>query len=76
MIVNTTARNLDLKNGAVSASLLRTAGNQLQDEIHQKYPNGIKDGDIAVTSGNGLRCQMVIHTSLMNWDSNLAKKVG
>ncbi|XP_060585886.1 protein mono-ADP-ribosyltransferase PARP14-like isoform X2 [Ruditapes philippinarum] len=68
VIVNTTAKNLDLKNGAVSASLLKTGGMELQQEVTKKYPNGIKDGEIAVTSGQSLRCDIVVHSSLANWD--------
>ena len=68
--MNTTAKNLDLKNGAVSASLLKTAGMELQQEVSKKYPNGIKDGEIAVTSGQKLSCDMVVHSSMTNWDGN------
>ncbi|XP_060593079.1 protein mono-ADP-ribosyltransferase PARP14-like isoform X3 [Ruditapes philippinarum] len=68
VIVNTTAKNLDLKNGAVSASLLKTGGMELQQEVSKKYPNGIKDGEIAVTSGQSLKCDIVVHSSLANWD--------
>lgn len=69
MIVNTTAKNLDLKNGAVSLSLLKAGGDGLQDEINTNYPKGIKDGEIATTSGHKLKCQVVVHTSLTNYDS-------
>jgi O-acetyl-ADP-ribose deacetylase (regulator of RNase III) len=68
VIVNTTAKNLDLKNGAVSASLLKTGGMELQQEVSKKYPNGIKDCEIAVTSGQSLKCDIVVHSSLANWD--------
>lgn len=70
--MNTTAKNLDLKNGAVSASLLKAAGPELQQEVSGKYPNGIKDGEIAVTSGQKLGCDLILHSSMVNWDGGNA----
>ncbi|XP_053407776.1 protein mono-ADP-ribosyltransferase PARP14-like isoform X2 [Mercenaria mercenaria] len=70
VIVNTTAKNLDLKNGAVSGSLLKTGGIKLQQEVSGKYPNGIKIGELAITSGQKLKCDVVIHSSMTNWDGS------
>ena len=68
MIVNTTGKNLDLRNGAVSASLLRAGGDAVQQDLTQNYPNGLGDGDIAISVGGKLHCWNVFHGSLINWD--------
>lgn len=70
VIVNSTAKNLDLKNGAVSASLLKYGGKNLQTELSSKFPDGIDSGNIAVTSGHDLQCKIVIHTTVPNYDPN------
>ena len=42
IIVNTTSHNLDLQNGAVSISLSKAAGKELQDEVKVKFPQGLE----------------------------------
>ncbi|KAL3864673.1 hypothetical protein ACJMK2_006335 [Sinanodonta woodiana] len=74
VIVNTAAKSLDLTHGAVSQSLLRKAGQILQDECKMSYPNGIKDGEIAVTGGGNLSCQIVCHVALVQWNDPAASK--
>ena len=66
--MNTTGKNLDLRNGAVSASLLKAGGNSIQQELSKNYPQGLGDGEIAVSVGGNLKCRHVLHGSLMNWD--------
>ncbi|XP_052770988.1 protein mono-ADP-ribosyltransferase PARP14-like [Mya arenaria] len=68
VIVNTTAKNLDLNNGAVSKTILRQAGKDIQKELKQKYPDGLSAGEIAVTSGYNMDCSHVLHGAVMNWD--------
>ena len=68
VIVNTTGKNLDLRNGAVSASLLRAGGDALQQDLTQNYPKGLGDGEIAISVGGKLHCFNIFHGSLMNWD--------
>jgi O-acetyl-ADP-ribose deacetylase (regulator of RNase III) len=64
VIVNTTSHDLVLTNGAVSNTLLKVAGNEMQREIASKYPNGLKTETFAITSGHGLQCRQVYHTAL------------
>ncbi|XP_061194345.1 protein mono-ADP-ribosyltransferase PARP14-like [Saccostrea echinata] len=68
IIVNTAAKDLNLSQGAVSASLLNLGGIDIQRECHSKYPHGIEFGDIAVTSGGKLNCKNIFHGALQNWD--------
>ena len=75
VIVNTTAKNLDLQNGAVSKSILSNAGQQIQDELKRSFPKGIQNGEIAVTNGYRLLCKHVFHGSIISWDENLARNV-
>ena len=43
----------------------------MQDEVNSKYKNGLRQGEIAVTSGGGkLKCQEVYHTSLPSWTAD------
>ncbi|XP_052218242.1 protein mono-ADP-ribosyltransferase PARP14-like [Dreissena polymorpha] len=44
VIVNTTSRNLDLNKGAVSKTILKQAGPEIQNELKCNYPNGISKG--------------------------------
>jgi hypothetical protein len=41
----------------------------LQQECSQKYPKGVRYGEVAVTSGGLLQCQIVCHGSLDQWRS-------
>jgi O-acetyl-ADP-ribose deacetylase (regulator of RNase III) len=66
-IVNTTSTDLKLDKGAVSATLLKKGGPILQQECSQKYPKGVRYGEVAVTSGGQLQCQIVCHGSLDQW---------
>ncbi|XP_041369508.1 protein mono-ADP-ribosyltransferase PARP14-like [Gigantopelta aegis] len=70
IIVNSTSNNLDLKNGAVSKSILTAAGDSLQKECRRNYSKGIQPGEIAVTSGGNLNCKKVFHTCLPNWSND------
>ena len=53
MIVNTPSSDLNLDYGVLSKTILQAAGQQLQNECVQNYPNGITLDEIAVT-GAGL----------------------
>jgi O-acetyl-ADP-ribose deacetylase (regulator of RNase III) len=67
VLVNSANPKLDLNNGAVSASLLRACGNQLQQECRQTYPNGVKVGEVAETSGGQIPGVNVYHGALPAW---------
>ncbi|XP_053390305.1 protein mono-ADP-ribosyltransferase PARP14-like, partial [Mercenaria mercenaria] len=78
VIVNTVANSLDLSCGSVSSALLKAAGPDLQGELNTKYANGIQSGEIAISSGKGLKCDHVFHCTLANWnaaDTNTSKHV-
>ncbi|XP_052088524.1 protein mono-ADP-ribosyltransferase PARP14-like isoform X2 [Mytilus californianus] len=68
-IVNTTSKGLQLNQGAVSASLLREGGRRLQDECSKKYPQGVDYGEVAVTTGGNLNCNIVCHGCLDQWNT-------
>lgn len=78
VIVNTASSDLNLSQGAVSASIVKYGGDSIQQECQSKYPNGINPGEIASTSGGKLDCKMVCHGALPPWDKDKgeAKKVG
>lgn len=76
VLVNTTGKDLTLKNGAVSNSLLKAAGPQLQAEASQRYPNGFSvHGEVLVTQGYKLTCKTIYHGSLMGYDATTNKSL-
>lgn len=47
-----------------------------QTECNEKYPKGVKPGEVAVTAGYQLQCAYVYHGALPNWEKKLtARKV-
>ncbi|KAK6178592.1 hypothetical protein SNE40_013346 [Patella caerulea] len=74
VIVNSTSNKLELQNGAVSSSINKAAGPNLQAECKEKYPNGINVGDIAVTGPGKLSCQKVYHTCLSSFNKASGEK--
>lgn len=68
MIVNTASKDLNLKHGAVSASISNLGGDSIQQECKTKYPEGINFGEIAITGGGKLACKIVCHGALSQWD--------
>lgn len=64
VIVNSTLKDLTLSTGQVSKAILRAAGQSLKEECDNKYPNGIKYGQVAVTGGHGLKCRKIYHGTL------------
>ena len=67
MIVCSGPESLKLRNGGMAQSLLEVAGPALQAECDQKYPNGVPQGDLAVTAGHDLPCKYVYHGALPKW---------
>jgi O-acetyl-ADP-ribose deacetylase (regulator of RNase III) len=49
--------------------LLSAAGDVIQAECEQNYPNGIQDGEIAITSGGQLSCKAIYHGALSKYSS-------
>lgn len=72
-MVNTTAANLDLSKGYVSAAVLKTAGSKLQKECHAKHRNGIGLGEIAVTDGYNAACKNIYHMALQPYSQTSMK---
>jgi len=69
-MVNTTARDLHLANGAVSMLILKAAGPLIQDEADSQVPaNGIAFGSVIETSGYNLPCSKVYHGACRMWDN-------
>lgn len=69
--MNTVGRDLILKNGHVSNSILLAAGNKIQVEANDKFPNGLLGGEVLVTDAYKLRGKgilKVFHGSLLRWN--------
>jgi poly [ADP-ribose] polymerase 10/14/15 len=62
VIVNSVGPDLEMKQGAISASLLAAAGSSIQDELNRVAPKFYcQPGDVFVTKGYKLHCKHVIH---------------
>ncbi|XP_046566069.1 uncharacterized protein LOC124274738 [Haliotis rubra] len=66
VIVNTTNKELKLSQGhGVSHSLLRVAGDEIQQVLTDIYPHGMTYGDLAVShSGRLTTCEKIYHGAL------------
>lgn len=64
VLVNSTNPSLSLNDGQVSKALLAVGGQVIQDECKQKYPKGIAQGEIAITTGGKLMCKKLFHCTL------------
>ncbi|KAL3843095.1 hypothetical protein ACJMK2_021048 [Sinanodonta woodiana] len=72
VIVNTTSSFPNL-HGVIAQSLCKVAGLSLQSDCYSNYPNGLKDGAIASTSGGNLNCIKVFHIKLSKWNQDNGK---
>lgn len=66
VIVNSSNCRLELKKGRASKALLDAAGDVIQTEC-DIYPNGIQNGEIAITSGGQLSCKAIYHGALSKY---------
>ena len=63
--MNTTGSDLVLSSGAVSNTILNSAGPELQNEVKRKKPKGIKYGEIVETSAYNLtKAKSILHGAL------------
>lgn len=67
VIVISSNCSLDLSKGRASKALLEAAGDGIQTECRANYPNGIHDGEIAITSGGQLSCKAIYHGALSKY---------
>lgn len=69
--MNTVATDLNMKYGAVSASLFNavTDGSELQSELKKKnnLKNTAKFGELFETMSYGLNCKNIFHGALQAW---------
>lgn len=70
MIVNSTNKDLNLKIGKLSRTIVNEGGEEILDELTKTYPRGISPGQIAVTTGGKLKCKAIFHGVLEKWDQN------
>ncbi|KAK3105061.1 hypothetical protein FSP39_016468, partial [Pinctada imbricata] len=78
VIVNSTNCDLDLKNGRVSASILKHGGNKIQLELDKDYPRRLPYGEMAISMPGKLQCKMICHAALLEYwipDENFSLKV-
>ncbi|XP_021354328.1 poly [ADP-ribose] polymerase 14-like isoform X2 [Mizuhopecten yessoensis] len=71
-IVKGQIASAQLQAGAVSSSILRAAGQSIQDECHVGYPAGIQYGNVATTTGGQLACKHIFHGALNKYKSDMA----
>lgn len=61
VIVNTIGSDFNLSNGAITKSIINSAGKGIQEEIIRKKPS-ITKHDVIETRGHKLHCSSVYHT--------------
>lgn len=65
IIVNSAPSNMKLNTaGKVSAVILSRAGEAIQKECDESFPNGIQNGEVAITSGYKLPYSLVFHCTV------------
>lgn len=74
MIVNSTSQDLNLTSGRASKGLYEAAGESIQKECKEKYPKGVKHGEVAESGGGKLDCQYVFHGCLKCSESSNCQK--
>ena len=47
----------------------------LQDKCRRNAQDGVKCGEVVVTSGGQLQCQHVVHGTVCNWSDGQCKEV-
>lgn len=55
--------------GAISRTLLKAGGDIIERECKKKYRDGIKPGEVAVTTRGALACNELYHGLLIKWDN-------
>ena len=78
-IVNTAAKNLDLKAGFISKLIVESAGDAVQEECKTKYPKGIQYADVVVTGAGDLqrkaKIKNILHSALPLYTSHKHEQV-
>lgn len=73
IIVNSTDKSLVLSSGGkISETVLKYGGEEIQEELNEKYPSGIEPGKVAVTNGHGLPFNYVYHCSLQGINNRVS----
>ncbi|OPL20876.1 poly, partial [Mytilus galloprovincialis] len=67
VMVITASKELKLKYGALSKSVLEAAGPDIQTACDNNYPSGVDYGDVAATRAYKLHCRFVYFGSLPDW---------
>lgn len=68
-MVNTTNKQLKLDEGRLSSAISEMAGPSLQNECKLKYPDGLKDGQVAKTYAYNLsNLKLIYHISLPGYN--------
>ena len=75
VIVAGTVPNLELDKARTSKLLLESAGDSIQDECSENYPQGITFGDVAVTGPGSSDCQNIFFVTLQKYTNTGDQKV-
>jgi hypothetical protein len=72
VIVNSAASSLNLSSGQLSKKIYEKTGQIVQKECQIKYPNGIKQGEVAVTSsGNFNNFKFIWHVTVGSYNDKI-----
>ena len=48
--------------------MLKLGGELLMHDLQRKYPDGVRIGEVAVSTGGSLQCKEVYHGVMNKWD--------
>ncbi|XP_077997138.1 protein mono-ADP-ribosyltransferase PARP14-like isoform X2 [Glandiceps talaboti] len=76
VIINTIQTSCDLSTGVIAQAIGKAAGDSLKQDMLQKKPSSVNEGDLIVTIGGNLSCKHVYHLCILGtkWDGG--QKVG
>lgn len=67
VIVNSCNRELELKKGAVSSTILKKGGQSILAECGKRWPHGINFGEAIATTAGNMNFKFICHGALPHW---------
>ena len=61
--------------GVISASILKAAGSEVQEELYKKQPKGMDFGQLVDTSAGALNCKAIYHGPIPPWKGGAGEEV-
>ncbi|XP_077997139.1 protein mono-ADP-ribosyltransferase PARP14-like [Glandiceps talaboti] len=66
VVVNTINKSCDLSVGVISQTIVKQAGQQLEDDFNKRKPHSVAEGDLITTCGGMMNCRDVYHICILD----------